>query len=49
MNPVYEQVDCLLLVACCLLLLRMREIAHAFGVVVPVFTSYIGHKHLSFR
>ncbi|MDO9454435.1 MAG: GtrA family protein [Stagnimonas sp.] len=25
------------------------EIAHAVGVVVPVFTSYIGHKHLSFR
>jgi putative flippase GtrA len=26
-----------------------REIAHAGGVVVPVFTSYLGHKHLSFR
>jgi putative flippase GtrA len=26
-----------------------REIAHAVGVVVPVFTSYLGHKHLSFR
>jgi putative flippase GtrA len=26
-----------------------REIAHAAGVVVPVFTSYLGHKHLSFR
>jgi putative flippase GtrA len=26
-----------------------REIAHAAGVVVPVFTSYIGHKHWSFR
>ena len=25
------------------------EIAHAVGVVVPVFTSYLGHKHLSFR
>lgn len=26
-----------------------REIAHAIGVVVPVFTSYIGHKHWSFK
>jgi putative flippase GtrA len=26
-----------------------NEIAHAIGVVVPVFTSYLGHKHLSFR
>jgi putative flippase GtrA len=26
-----------------------EEIAHAVGVVVPVFTSYIGHKYLSFR
>ncbi|WP_431101839.1 GtrA family protein [Roseateles noduli] len=25
------------------------EIGHAVGVVVPVFTSYLGHKHLSFR
>jgi putative flippase GtrA len=25
------------------------EIAHAIGVAVPVFTSYIGHKRLSFR
>lgn len=25
------------------------EIAHAVGVVVPVVTSYIGHKHWSFR
>ncbi len=25
------------------------EIAHAVGVVVPVFTSYLGHKRLSFR
>lgn len=25
------------------------EIAHATGVAVPVFTSYIGHKHWSFR
>jgi len=28
--------------------LRM-EIAHAVGVVVPVFSSYVGHKYLSFR
>jgi putative flippase GtrA len=26
----------------------VREIAHAVGVVVPVFTSYIGHKRWSF-
>jgi putative flippase GtrA len=26
-----------------------EEIAHAVGVVVPVFSSYLGHKHLSFR
>ncbi len=25
------------------------EIAHAVGVVVPVFTSYLGHKHWTFR
>lgn len=27
----------------------MHELAHAAGVVVPVFTSYLGHKHLSFK
>ena len=26
-----------------------REVAHAIGVAVPVFTSYLGHKHFSFR
>ncbi|MEQ5841389.1 GtrA family protein [Paraburkholderia acidicola] len=26
-----------------------RDIAHLFGVVVPVFTSYVGHKKWSFR
>ncbi|HCV95603.1 GtrA-like protein [compost metagenome] len=25
------------------------EIAHAIGVAVPVFSSYFGHKYLSFR
>jgi putative flippase GtrA len=25
------------------------EIAHAVGVAVPVFTSYVGHKRWSFR
>lgn len=25
------------------------EIAHAVGVIVPVFTSFIGHKYLTFR
>lgn len=29
--------------------LYVLEISHAIGVVAPVFTSYIGHKHLSFR
>ena len=29
--------------------LFIREIAHAAGVIVPVFTSYIGHKRWSFR
>ncbi|MCY1464530.1 GtrA-like protein [compost metagenome] len=24
-------------------------LAHAVGVAVPVVTSYLGHKHLSFR
>ncbi|MEX0739493.1 MAG: GtrA family protein [Pseudohongiella sp.] len=25
------------------------EIAHAVGIVVPVFTSFLGHKYWSFR
>jgi putative flippase GtrA len=25
------------------------EIAHAIGIVVPIFTSYYGHKRFSFR
>lgn len=29
--------------------LYVREIAHAVGVVVPVFSSYFGHKRWSFR
>lgn len=29
--------------------LYAQEISHAVGVVVPVFTSYIGHKRWSFR
>lgn len=29
--------------------LYVREIAHGIGLAVPAFTSYIGHKHLSFR
>jgi putative flippase GtrA len=28
---------------------HVREFAHAVGVLVPVFTSYIGHKHFSFN
>jgi len=26
-----------------------ETLAHAIGVVVPVFTSYVGHKRLTFR
>lgn len=26
-----------------------ETVAHAFGVAFPVITSFIGHKHLSFR
>lgn len=26
-----------------------HEIAHAVGIVIPVFTSYIGHKRYSFK
>ena len=28
---------------------HVEEIAHAIGVAFPVFTSYLGHKHWSFR
>jgi putative flippase GtrA len=27
----------------------VKEIAHAVGVAVPVFTSYLGHKRWSFK
>lgn len=27
----------------------VKEISHAVGVVVPVFTSYLGHKRWSFK
>lgn len=26
-----------------------EEIAHAIGVAIPIFTSYFGHRNLSFR
>jgi putative flippase GtrA len=26
-----------------------EAIAHAVGVIVPVFTSFLGHKHFTFR
>ncbi|ENM5855489.1 GtrA family protein [Vibrio mimicus] len=26
-----------------------KEISHAFGVIFPVFTSFIGHKYLTFK
>ncbi len=27
----------------------VREIAHAVGIVVPVFSSYLGHRYWTFR
>ncbi len=27
----------------------MEAIAHAIGIIVPVFTSYLGHKYFTFR
>ena len=27
----------------------VEEIAHLIGIMVPVFTSYLGHKHFSFK
>lgn len=27
----------------------VQEIAHAIGIIIPVFTSYLGHKRWSFR
>ncbi|MBB4057274.1 MULTISPECIES: GtrA family protein [Pseudomonas] len=29
--------------------LFVKEISHAIGVVIPVFTSYFGHKRWSFK
>ena len=26
-----------------------HEIAHAIGIALPIFTSYLGHKHWTFR
>ena len=26
-----------------------KEIAHAVGIVVPIFSSFVGHKRLSFK
>ena len=26
-----------------------QELAHAMGIAIPVFTSYLGHKHWTFR
>lgn len=28
---------------------HVETIAHGLGVIVPVITSYLGHKHLTFR
>ena len=28
---------------------HVRDIAHAVGVAIPVFTSYVGHKRWSFK
>ena len=27
----------------------VKELAHGAGIMVPAFTSYLGHKHFSFR
>lgn len=27
---------------------RPEDVAHLIGVIIPVFTSYLGHKHFSF-
>ncbi|HWK61404.1 MAG TPA: GtrA family protein [Eoetvoesiella sp.] len=27
----------------------VKDVAHAVGILVPVFSSYIGHKHWSFK
>jgi len=27
---------------------RAETVAHAVGVIAPIFTSYLGHKHFSF-
>lgn len=27
----------------------VQEMAHGIGLIVPVFTSYFGHKHFSFK
>ena len=27
---------------------HVKEVAHAIGIVVPIFSSFIGHKHLTF-
>jgi putative flippase GtrA len=29
--------------------LHPEEIAHAIGIIVPVFSSYLGHKYITFR
>lgn len=29
--------------------LHSQSVAHAIGICSPVFTSYLGHKHLTFR
>jgi len=29
--------------------LFVKELAHLIGIIIPVFTSYIGHKRLSFK
>lgn len=33
----------------CGIALFTKEIAHATGILVPAFTSYVGHKYVSFR
>ncbi len=26
-----------------------KAVAHGIGIIIPVFTSFVGHKHLSFK
>ncbi len=34
---------------CCGVASHREEFAHAVGIMVPVFTSYVGHKYFTFK